>query len=157
MNHLIIEQYKPEYHPIVIDIITSIQQKEFNLPITYQDQPDLAQIETFYDSFLVALHNTIPVGTIGFKRIQDFAIIRKMFVTPNFRGSTFGTAQKLLETLEKQIAAESIKKIYLGTTDFFKAAHRFYERNNYIEIAQTDLPAEFPRILIDTKFYHKVL
>lgn len=157
MNTLFIEQYKPEYHPIIIDIITSIQQKEFNLPITYQDQPDLAQIETFYDSFLVALHNNIPVGTIGFKSIQDFAIIRKMFVTEGFRGSTFGTAQKLLETLEKQIAAESIKKIYLGTTNFFKAAHRFYEKNHYVEIAQADLPTAFPRISIDTKFYHKKL
>ena len=130
---LLIEKYKQEYHPVVINIITSIQQKEFNLPITYQDQPDLAQIETFYNSFLVALYNNIPVGTIGFKQIQDFAIIRKMFVIQDFRGSTFGTAQKLLEALETQIAAESIKKIYLGTTDFFKAAHRFYERNHYVD------------------------
>jgi RimJ/RimL family protein N-acetyltransferase len=41
----------------------------------------------------------------------------------------------------------------LGTTDAFKAAHRFYEKNGFTEIPEHELPAMFPRMKQDTKFY----
>jgi N-acetylglutamate synthase-like GNAT family acetyltransferase len=97
------------------------------------------------------------VGTIGFKILDNFAIIRKMFVAKNFRGSPFKTAQKLLHALEAQITLKNIHSIYLGTTEFFKAAHQFYERNGYTEIQKEKLPPTFPIMKIDTKFYYKAL
>ncbi len=36
------------YSEQAIDLILKIQQKEFNIPITVEDQPDLMQIESFY-------------------------------------------------------------------------------------------------------------
>lgn len=45
-----INDYKPEYHDKIVEIITTIQQREFGLPITYADQPDLADINNFYDA-----------------------------------------------------------------------------------------------------------
>ncbi len=36
------------YSEQAIDLILTIQQKEFNIPITVEDQPDLKEIETFY-------------------------------------------------------------------------------------------------------------
>lgn len=150
-----ITQYQPQHHRSVVDIITSIQQEEFGLPIRYEDQPDLINIPKFFDLFLVALHNNTPVGTIGGKILEDFAIIRKMFVVKDFRGKDFGIAQKLLDTLEYEMESREIKQIYLGTTELFKSAHKFYERNNYIEILQENLPSAFPIMKIDTKFYFK--
>ncbi|PIZ76835.1 hypothetical protein COY06_01330 [Candidatus Peregrinibacteria bacterium CG_4_10_14_0_2_um_filter_41_8] len=47
----------------------------------------------------------------------------------------------------------SIWELYLGTVDAFKAAHRFYEREGFKEIEAAELPADFPRMPIDTKFY----
>jgi hypothetical protein len=35
-----------------------------------------------------------------------------------------------------------------------KAAHRFYEKNNFNNIPVTDLPSYFPRMMADNKFYH---
>lgn len=152
-----INNYKTEYHDKIVEIITSIQQREFGLSITYADQPDLADINSFYDAFLVALYEGLPVGPIGFKKIDDFAVIRKMFVQADFRGKIFGTAQQLLNAIEVEISKQHIKKIYLGTTEFFKAAHKFYARNNYAEIYNEDLPASFPVMTIDTKFYFKII
>jgi N-acetylglutamate synthase-like GNAT family acetyltransferase len=152
-----VEDFKPAHHSRVVELITSIQQIEFGLPIRYEDQPDLAEIETFYTVFLVALCNGLPVGTIAYKNIDDVAVIRKMFVQKNFRGSVYQTAQILLDRLEARIRQDGLQKIYLGTTEFFKAAHRFYEKNNYIEIAKDSLPEEFPIMTVDTKFYFKNL
>jgi predicted N-acetyltransferase YhbS len=45
----------------------------------------------------------------------------------------------------------------LGTTAKFLAAHRFYEKNGFREIAQTELPASFPVMTVDTKFYRRAL
>jgi hypothetical protein len=49
----------------------------------------------------------------------------------------------------------SIRDIFLGTTPHFLAAHRFYEKNGFCEIAKSALPASFPVMEIDTKFYHR--
>ena len=140
-----------------MDLVTGIQQGEFNLPITYQDQPDLADIPKFFDMFWVTTHETTVVGTLGLKIINDFALIRKMFVVREFRGSSFGVAQKLLTALEEEVALRQIHRIYLGTTDFFKAAHKFYEKNGYIEILKAQLPSDFPLMSIDTRFFVKNL
>lgn len=148
--------YKPEFHEKVVELITTIQWQEFNIPITYEEQPDLGAIDDFYNKFLVALHENTPVGTIGYKAIDDYAIIRKMFVHKEFRGK-LGVAQKLLETIESEISKNNINKIYLGTTEFFKSAHRFYEKNGYVDIPMASLPLSFPVIRVDTKFYYKPL
>jgi GNAT superfamily N-acetyltransferase len=150
-----IKPYQPSNHSAVVTLITNIQQNEFGLPVTYEDQPDLADIPQFFDLFLVGFVSGKLIGTIGLKVIGDFAVIRKMFVAQEARGKELGIAQKLLIALEKKTSSRGIDRIYLGTTDFFKAAHRFYERNGYIEISMIDLPPDFPVMTIDTKFYCK--
>ncbi|MCX6958036.1 MAG: GNAT family N-acetyltransferase [Verrucomicrobiae bacterium] len=151
-----IRPYQPSDHCDVVTLITTIQQNEFGLPITYEDQPDLADIPKFFDLFLVAVVSEKAIGSIGLKIIGDFAVIRKMFVAQENRGREQGIAQKLLMALEEEIAARGINKIYLGTTEFFTAAHRFYERNDYLEISMSDLPSDFPVMKIDTKFFCKI-
>jgi N-acetylglutamate synthase-like GNAT family acetyltransferase len=48
---------------------------------------------------------------------------------------------------------KGVREIFLGTTSAFLAAHRFYEKNGFGEIAKTELPAAFPVMAIDSKFY----
>jgi hypothetical protein len=43
--------------------------------------------------------------------------------------------------------------ICLGTTEKFKAAQKFYERNGFEEIEKESLPKEFPIMSVDIKFY----
>jgi GNAT superfamily N-acetyltransferase len=79
--------------------------------------------------------------------------MRKMFVQREFRGSTYGTARLLLTALLDWAKAHQVSEIYLGTTAKFLAAHRFYEKNGFTEISKSQLPAQFPVMNVDTRFY----
>ena len=39
------------YSEPLIDLILTIQQKEFNIPVSIEDQPDLIEIENFLSGF----------------------------------------------------------------------------------------------------------
>lgn len=68
-------------------VIVPIQQEEFGISITCEEQPDLTDIENFYQEgkggFWVALDGDDIVGTIGLKDIGNSeGALRKMFVRP---------------------------------------------------------------------------
>ena len=81
------------------------------------------------------------------------AALRKMFVAADRRGSEHGVAQRLLETLLAHAKVQGLSTVWLGTTDKFRAAHRFYEKNGFSQVAPDSLPAAFPRMTVDTRFY----
>ena len=142
----------------VVNLIVSIQQKEFNIPITADDQPDLRNIPNYYQknrgNFWIALHNEDVVGTISLLDIGNGqSALRKMFVHQHYRGPEKGTARNLLKTLLDWATTKRLREIYLGTTPQFLAAHRFYEKNGFTEISKEDLPETFPVMEVDTKFY----
>src|SRR6266550_671549 len=112
-----IKEFTSDFQQQVIDLILDIQQNEFHVPITLEDQPDLLTIPSFYQNeesvrrpfshkrtqasdtkgnFWIAIHEGKVVGTIALVSFSnDEAAVRKMFVAKNFRGKEFGTAQKL--------------------------------------------------------------
>lgn len=147
-----------QYHAGVLDVILPIQRSEFGIPISFEDQVDLHDIPRFYQSgagnFWVALADTRVVGTISLLDIGNAqGALRKMFVRAEFRGPGHGIARRLLETLLAWCAREQIREVFLGTTARFVAAHRFYEKNGFVEIAKSELPPAFPVMSVDTKFY----
>jgi len=153
-----IRPFSPVYEKQTIDLIVAIQRKEFDIPITADDQPDLKNISEYYQkgngNFWVALHNDKVVGTVSLLDIGgNLMALRKMFVNRDYRGHEIGTAQKLLEISLNWAITRGIREIYLGTTPHFLAAHRFYEKNGFKEISKRDLPETFPIMKVDTKFY----
>ena len=76
-----------------------------------------------------------------------------MFVKAEYRGKEYRIGQKLLDTLFEWARKKKIHRIFLGTTDKFIAAQRFYEKNDFIEIEKNILPSEFPIMSVDVKFY----
>ncbi len=147
------------YSEQAIDLILTIQQKEFNIPITIEDQPDLLQIESFYISaggnFWGAFVDGELVGSIALVKFDDRAgAIRKMFVKKEFRGKELNIAQELLEVLISFCRENRIDDLYLGTITVLKAAQRFYERNEFVKIEKSDLPVKFPLMSADDVFYH---
>lgn len=144
--------------PGVAGLILPVQRDEFGLPITPEDQPNLGDTPGFYQrgagQFWVAETGDRVVGTIALLDIGGCCgAFRKMFVYPAWRGSRAGTAQRLLDTLLAHAAGQGLSRVYLGTTARFLAAHRFYERNGFGRIEAKDLPASFPRMAVDTRFY----
>lgn len=142
----------------VVQLIVDIQQREFGIAITAEQQPDLRSIPAFYQTgagnFWVALVEGRVVGTISLLDIgAGQAALRKMFVHRDFRGPAHGTAARLLDTLFAWARERGVREIFLGTTPFFHAAHRFYEKNGFSEIRESELPRSFPIMKVDTKFY----
>ncbi len=151
--------YSPKFESEVVDLIVSIQRGEFAIDITADQQPDLRAIQSFYQTgcgnFWVAVAEGHVVGTISLLDIgSKQSALRKMFVHPDFRGPSRGTARSLLETLLAWAESRGIRDIFLGTTPFFTAAHRFYEKHGFSEIQKPELPASFPIMEVDTKFYY---
>jgi GNAT superfamily N-acetyltransferase len=159
MEHsLAIRPIYNDYCNQVIDIILTIQQVEFSLPITIDQQPDLRDIEANYHQgggkFWGAFLGDELVGTIALINCgNNTGCIRKMFVKKEYRGREFGTAQRLLDVLLQFCRDNEIVHIYLGTVHQLKAAHRFYERNGFSSIDIDDLPSYFPLMKTDNMFY----
>ncbi len=162
MAMISIERFDPQDQDGVIAMILQIQRDEFAISITIDDQPDLSAIPTFYQTgvgdFWVAKRDGAVIGSIGLKDIGDRqTALRKMFVAAPFRGREHGVAGALLFHLLAEAAERGVGEVFLGTTDKFLAAHRFYEKNGFQEVEKVDLPTRFPLMKVDTKFYRLAL
>lgn len=147
-------------------LILPIQQQEFALPVTAADQPDLDDIDGFYrrgagEFWVAAADSGRVVGSIALLDLSSqpggagLGAIRKMFVAADQRGS--GLAQSLLDKLIDHAREAGLTALWLGTTEKFRAAHRFYERNGFAVVNAADLPAAFPRMAVDNRFYRLAL
>ena len=72
------------------------------LLITKEDQPDLYDVENFYQkrigNFWVALDGDFVIGTVALLDIQNHQVaLRKMFVAKKYRGKAFKTTSLLLD------------------------------------------------------------
>jgi len=153
-----ITPFTPAHAEGVTSVILPIQQAEFEIPITLQAQPDLQDIPGFYQrgtgNFWVAVDGDAVVGTLALLDIgQQQAALRKMFVAHTHRGAEHGVARALLNALLSHCRAQGVREVFLGTTDKFLAAHRFYEKNGFRHLARQDLPPSFPVMAVDTRFY----
>ena len=152
-----ISTYHHQYQAQVIELILKIQQQEFGLPITLEEQPDLLIIPSFYQkdngNFWIALDDDCVIGTIGAIDIGDgYLALRKMFVDVNYRGQP-GIGKKLMDSLVSRAKDKNVREIYLGTIGNFKAALRFYEKNGFLPVSKSDLPPSFPVMEGDNVFY----
>ena len=158
-----IKKYEHQYRDQIATLITTIQQIEFQVPVTLQDQPDLMQIDTFYQQrngdFWVAINDRNEVvGTIALiDNGETFGTIRKMFVHADYRGKERGIAAKLFSILEEKARENKMTALYLGTVEKLKASHRFYEKNGFLQVPKTILPPNYPLMKVDTMFFKKEL
>ena len=153
-----IEPFQNRYTRDVGELIVSIQRREFDIPITYEQQPDLRDIPGFYQrdagEFWLARTGERVVGSIALLDIgEGLGALRKMFVAADCRGAEAGIAQRLLAALLDHARRQGLRAVYLGTTDKFLAAHRFYEKHGFELVAPETLPKSFPRMSVDSRFY----
>lgn len=146
----------------VVDLILEIQRAEFGLDIRAEDQPDLLDVANFYQkgagNFWVALFKDEVVGTIALRDIGNSqGALRKMYVKATHRGKEHAVAARLLERLVQSATGAEVQDLYLATTEKFVAALRFYEKNGFVSVTPDQLPAAFPRIPPETRFYHRAL
>lgn len=150
--------YEQQFQEQVVRLILTIQQQEYDVQITKEDQPDLLSIPSFYQrgngEFWVALDEGCVVGTISLLDIGNKQLaLRKMFVDKAYRGQPHKVAQQLLDFALMHARTHGVMQIYLGTTPEFKAAQRFYEKNGFALIDKEQLPEAFPIVHVDRHFY----
>lgn len=156
---VVVETYSPRHHDGVVALVLAIQQQEFGVPITYDDQPDLQDPARFFSigasRFFVAMaEQNEVIGTIGLLDIgDDIGVIRKMFVRADQRGPAGGVASALLDALLAHARAKGLHELVLGTTAAYLAAHRFYEKRGFAQIDRSELPPAFPHVAVDVRFY----
>lgn len=153
-----IDRYAQGDEQGIVEMIVPIQREEFGINISAKEQPDLMAIQTFYQTgagdFWVARCEDAVIGSIGLKDIGNGeAALRKMFVAAPWRGRKYGVARQLLECLLEAAQRRGLQRIYLGTTANFLAAHRFYEKHGFELVEKNALPASFPLMAVDTRFY----
>lgn len=152
-----IEPWTPPDRDAVIDFILGIQRGEFGVPITAADQPDLADVAGFYGKgrggFWVAREEAAIVGTVGLLDHGDGAALRKMFVRSDRRGRAHGLAERLIAQVLGHAGTAGLRTLRLGTRPDMLAAHRFYEKHGFRRVDETELPATFPRMRVDSVFY----
>ncbi len=149
--------FQEKYQNQLVQLILDIQQLEFQVPITAADQPDLFTIDDFYrkngGEFWIAISENQVVGSIGLIRIgNNNGVIRKMFVSKEWRGKTSGIGQRLFDRMLTYCRQFDITTLYLGTRTQLEAALRFYDRNGFLTVPKETLPADFPVMSVDNVF-----
>jgi RimJ/RimL family protein N-acetyltransferase len=104
------------------------------------------------NKYWVALVGETVIGTIGLAALNNNAIaVKRMFLKKGFRGA--GVAKMMLDKLIGYALENNIPSIYLGTMVQFKAAQKFYEKNGFEEITESELPKDFAANPVDKVFY----
>jgi N-acetylglutamate synthase-like GNAT family acetyltransferase len=153
-----IQPFESKYQPEVIELIERIQVGEFNIPIEEGQRKELQSISSSFQkdkgNYWVALFNEKVIGTIAVIDIGHNAFeLRDVFLDKEYRGSHTGYAKRLLDTVLEWAKQHQVKTIYLGTTLSFRAAHRFYEKHGFHEIARNEMPSYCQPMDCDEKFY----
>jgi GNAT superfamily N-acetyltransferase len=143
-----IQIYADIYQKQVENLVLGIQNGEFNLGLTAQDQPDLPNIGEFYKEgcFWIALNEQNQVmGTIGLEPLNEKqAVLRKMFLDKSMRGNKdLNLAQNLFETLVNYTQQKGYQELWLDTPLMAQAAHRFYERNGFELMPRANVPKSY--------------
>lgn len=149
-----IQIYSEIYQKQVENLVLGIQNGEFGLGLTAQDQPDLPNIAEFYKNgcFWVALdENDQLMGTIGIEPLTGGqASLRKMFLDKTMRGNKDeNLAQRLFETLLQYAKEKDYQELWLDTPPPAKAAHRFYERNGFERMPSEKTPSTYKHPAIE--------
>lgn len=153
-----IRPFRPADQDAVVALVVSIQRDEFGFAVAAADHADLLDVRHHYQqragNFWVATDQGAVVGSVGLLDIgQGEGALRRMFVAPSHRGGVRGTAAALLDACLTWARAHGSTRVLLGTTERFAAAHRFYEKAGFRRLEPSDLPARFPRMALDTRFY----
>lgn len=163
MEKIQIIKFDKKYQDDMVNFILDIQQNEFGVAITLDDQPDLLNITHHYEDkgglFLLAMdaENEKVIGTIALVKLdENKSALKKVFVDPKYRGE-YRVGQKLLDAVVEFARETDIEKIYLGSTAMMKRAHNFYKKNGFVEKDFSVFPSDFPIVEVDSVFMVKEL
>lgn len=141
--------YNDSYKKEVIDLISHVQNVEYGVGISLEEQQDILNIDSHYikngGNFWVALNEKNEVvGTIGLeKKTYEVCILKKFFVYKAYRGKEKGVGADLFEALLNDAEKQGFSKILLDTPSVATRSHSFYEKVGFKNIDKKDLPIQY--------------
>lgn len=136
--------YTEKYKNDVIDLILTIQNIEFNVNISLDEQADIKDIYKYFNAsggnFWLALDDDEKlIGTLGLQAITpEIAILKKFFVSSEYRGHKIGAA--LYNELLKFAQKNNFLEIFLDTPAKATQSHKFYRKAGFEEVTKAKLP-----------------
>ncbi|WP_426448328.1 GNAT family N-acetyltransferase [Paenibacillus sp. S-38] len=144
-----IKIYDDKYKEEVINLILHIQNVEYGVGISVEEQPDILDIQSNYindgGNFWVALNdNGEVVGSIGLqKKTNEVVVLKKFFVYKDYRGKEFGIGTRLYEALLDFAKKQGFSKVILDTPSKATRSHGFYKKVGFKEIVKENLPIKY--------------
>lgn len=144
-----IQLYDDKYKKEVIDLILYVQNVEYEVGITIEEQPDILDIKKNYidngGHFWIALNQEGNViGSIGLeKKTKKVAVLKKFFVYKKYRGREHGVGMKLYNSLLDFAKNQNISTIILDTPSKANRSHNFYKKVGFLEISKEALPISY--------------
>jgi N-acetylglutamate synthase-like GNAT family acetyltransferase len=141
--------YSDRYKEEVIKLILNVQNVEYGVGISVEEQPDILDIQSNYikdgGNFWVALNDKGEVvGSIGLqKKNNEVAVLKKFFVYEAYRGKEFGIGARLYETLIDFAQKHKFSKVILDTPSKATRSHSFYKKAGFNEITKENLPIQY--------------
>lgn len=141
--------YNDKYKEEVITLILHVQNVEYGVGISVEEQPDILDIHSNYindgGNFWIALNDKEEViGSIGLqKKNKEIAVLKKFFVYKDYRGKEFGTGKKLFEALLDFDKKQGFSKIILDTPSKATRSHSFYKKVGFKETDKQNLPIKY--------------
>ncbi|NBU25526.1 MAG: GNAT family N-acetyltransferase [Gammaproteobacteria bacterium] len=142
MTHRV-ERYTGGRDGEIAAMVLAIQNGEYGLALTIEEQPDLADIPRAYadGGFWIATGaDDAVIGSIGLLRYGSCqAVLKKFFVAAPYRGPN-GPASALYGQLVRFAHEQGITEIFLDTPSAATRSHGFYRRAGFEVIDRGGLP-----------------
>ncbi|MTH15861.1 GNAT family N-acetyltransferase [Flavobacterium sp. LC2016-01] len=155
---LTIKQLYEEDSQAVRAFVLNIENDEFKLDFEPHEQPDLYNLDTFYEEggFWIARYDDVISGTIGLQPLSsETAVIRHLFVEKEHRGKETRIAQQLFRQLLMYAKVSGYRNIYLHTPEIAVASQHFFLRNGFQQINDPlEFPTEYKFADRNSKLYH---
>ena len=139
-------KYQDKYKKQVTDLILHIQNDEAKINLSIQEQPDLLDINSYYEKngggFWVAIENDEVIGTFAFMNYGNGkAVLKKFFVRADWRDKKIGFA--LYKTVIEYLKQNGYKQALLDTPSVAYKSHNFYEKAGFKRIKKEALPFHY--------------
>lgn len=142
MTHRV-ERYTGGRDGEIAAMVLAIQNGEYGLELTTEEQPDLADIPRAYadGGFWIATGaDDAVIGSIGLLRYGSRqAVLKKFFVAAPYRGPN-GPASALYGRLIQFARDQGIEEIFLDTPSAATRSHGFYRRAGFDVVDRGGLP-----------------
>lgn len=156
LSDIKIIEYNEKYNKSVNDFVNLSMHIFIGRP--FKQREDLINVKKYYiannGNFWIAIDgNNNIVGTIALENRKSFGILKRFYIDKEYQRTGIGSL--LYSKFETYVKTKTnIKTLYLACGQSLKGAHKFYEKNRWMQSKKLDIDMHFAD---DDDFFKKNL